>query len=252
MRESLAGKTALITGAGKRIGRATALALAGEGAGVVVHYHASRDEAEALADAVRAVSGRAWTVDADLGDADAVAALLPRTLALTGGALDLLVNNASIFPTDRLADVTWESLTTNLAINAWAPFVLGRAFRTRVGRGGIVNLLDTRLQGYDWTHVGYILSKHVLAVLTRMTALEYAPEIRVNAVAPGLVLPPPGKDESYLDALVHTAPLHRHGDAEDIARAVLFLATNDFITGETIHVDGGRHLREFFGGQNPD
>jgi NAD(P)-dependent dehydrogenase (short-subunit alcohol dehydrogenase family) len=252
MLQPLAGQTALITGAGKRIGQATALALAREGVGVVVHYHTSRDEAEALADTVRDANGRAWTVAADLADPDACANLLPRALALTGGALDLLVNNASIFPLDRLADVSWPSLQQNLAVNAWAPFVLGRAFHARVGRGCIVNLLDARLQGYDWTHVGYIVSKHALAVLTRMTALEYAPHMRVNGVAPGLILPPPGKDERYLDALVHTVPLLRHGDADDVARAVVFLAANDFINGEVIHVDGGRHLREFFGGQNPD
>jgi NAD(P)-dependent dehydrogenase (short-subunit alcohol dehydrogenase family) len=138
-----------------------------------------------------------------------------------------------------------------MEVNAWVPFVLSRAFAQRIGRGKIVNLLDTRLKGYDWTHVGYILSKHLLAVMTRMMALEFAPHITVNAVAPGLVLPPPGKDETYLQSLVHTVPLQRYGGAQDIADAVVFLIRSDFITGNVIYVDGGRHLYECSNGSNP-
>ena len=166
--------------------------------------------------------------------------------------LDILVNNAAIFPLDSLATVTFEDLVRNMQVNAWAPFVLSRDFARVVGRGKIVNLVDSRTHDFDWTHVAYILSKHVLDVLTRVTALKYAPDITVNGVAPGLILPPPGKDESYLDRLTDTVPLKRHGSPEDIAEAVLYLLKSDFVTGETIAVDGGRHLKEYDSGPRPD
>jgi pteridine reductase len=136
-----------------------------------------------------------------------------------------------------------EDVNRNTAINAWAPFVLSRAFARQGLEGRIVNLLDTRVAGYDFSHVGYILSKHMLAVLTRMTALEYAPLVTVNAIAPGLILPPPAKDTTYLEALAGSVPLQRHGGAEDIARAMLFLIESPFITGQTVFVDGGAHLK---------
>jgi NAD(P)-dependent dehydrogenase (short-subunit alcohol dehydrogenase family) len=130
-----------------------------------------------------------------------------------------------------------------MQINAWAPLVLGRDFARVAGKGKIINLLDTRLCGYDFKHVSYILSKHSLYVLTRMMALEFAPGITVNAVSPGLILPPPGKDADYLLELARTLPLAMHGGPEDIVEAVLFLLRSDFITGQVINVDGGRHLK---------
>ncbi len=243
---SLHGKTALITGAAKRIGRATALALAEQGMRIVIHYDHSAAEAEALRDAIVAGGGTAWTIQADLGKAEDYGALIDRTLTLTGG-LDALVNNASVFPPATLDDVTFADLMTNMEINAWAPFVLSRDFARRVGHGSIVNLQDSRLAGYDWKHVSYIASKEVLALFTRMTALAYAPAITVNAVAPGLILPPPGEDERFLDKLAGTVPLQRHGDAEDIAEAVVYLLRSTFITGQVLYVDGGRHVREYHG-----
>jgi hypothetical protein len=119
---------------------------------------------------------------------------------------------------------------------------LCREFAKQVRGGAIVNFLDTRVLDYDREHMSYHLSKRALFTLTRAMALEFAPAIRVNAVAPGLVLPPAGKDQSYLDALVHTNPLQAHGSVEDVAAAVLFLVTSPFVTGQVIYVDGGRHM----------
>ncbi len=250
MATALRGKTALITGAAKRIGRETALTLAEAGANVVIHYRHSAAEAEELAREVRTRGVAAWTIAADFTTTNEYDTLIERTLRLTGG-FELLVNNASIFPPDQLENITFADLQANMEVNAWAPFVLCRAFAQQVGAGRIVNLLDSRLKGYDWTHVAYMMSKHVLAQFTRMMALSYAPAITVNGVAPGLILPPPGKDESYLEKLKNTVPLKRHGDPQDIADAVCFLLTSDFMTGEVIYVDGGRHLLEYIGGQNP-
>jgi len=242
-RESLKGKTALVTGAGKRVGRATALALAGEGVNVVAHYGTSAGEVEGLRREIGERGVEAWAVQADLEVAEECEGLMARAVD-AAGRMDILINNASIFPASKLENVTLDDLTKAVRVNAWAPFVLSRAFARQVGRGKIVNLLDSRIKGYDRLHVAYILSKHMLAALTKMTALEFAPDITVNAVAPGLILPPPGKEEDYLDRLKNTVPLKRHGDPQDVTDAILFLLKSDFITGQIIYVDGGRHLRE--------
>jgi len=248
---SLKGKTALITGAAKRIGRATALALADEGAHVIVHYGRSANEAEDLHRELEGRAVKAWTLAADLAKPEESERLIGRAID-AAGSLDILINNASVFTPRKLEAIRFEELTADLCVNAWAPFALSREFARRIGRGKIVNLLDTRIKGYDWWHVGYILSKQMLAVLTRMMALAYAPHITVNAVAPGLILPPPGKDPSYLERLKETVPLKRYGDPQDVAQAILFLLKSDFITGQVIYVDGGRHLREHGDGQDPD
>lgn len=240
----MTARVALVTGAAVRIGRATALALAGEGLDVVVHFHRSGDEAAALCRELEGRGVRAWPVQGDFADPAEGERVIERALAAAGG-LDVVVNNASIFPADSLEDLTFDGLFDNIRVNAWAPFAASRAFARRVGRGHIINLLDSRLDDADWTHVGYLLSKHVLAALTKLMALAYAPEIAVNAVAPGLILPPPGAPHEYIEARTQTVPLARHGEPEQVARAVAYLATSEFITGEVIYVDGGRHLQEY-------
>lgn len=236
------GRVALVTGAAKRLGRATAEALAGRGADLVIHYRTSADEAEALADSLRQKGRRVWALSADLANPADAEALMARAIDLAGG-VDILVNNASIFPRDHLLDLDPAALETNLAVHAVSPLLLSRAF-ARQGRGGqIVNFLDCTVHEYDSPHASYHLSKRMLFSITRMLALELAPEITVNAVAPGLILPPPGEDESYLQAMVHTNPLHTHGCAEDITDAVLFLLTSRFLTGQVLYIDGGRHMK---------
>lgn len=248
-KNSIAGMTALITGAAKRIGRAIAIALADEGANIIVHYNTSAEEADKLAGELAERGARAWAIQGNFQKPEEYETLIPRAIEMAG-SVNILVNNASIFPADKLDDVQFKSVMDNFEVNAWAPFVLSRSFAKRVEKGCIVNLLDSRISGYDWYHVAYIWSKHALAVMTRMTALEYAPEIRVNAVAPGLILPPPGKDESYVDRLAGTVPLKRHGEPQDIADAVVYLVKSTFVTGQVIYVDGGRHLKEHMDGQN--
>jgi len=250
MAKSLTGATALITGAAKRIGRAIALMLATEGVNIVVHYNHSDDEAEELRRELTDLGVKSWAVRADFAQPAEYASLLDRALEMAD-SLDILVNNASIFPQEKLDEMTLASLHLNIEVNAWVPFQLSRDFAQKLGTGSIVNLIDSRTRGYDWNHTGYILSKHVLAVMTRMLALKYAPGVTVNGIAPGLILPPPGEDQSYLDKLVHLVPLKRHGDAQDIADAALYLLKSDFLTGEVIYVDGGRHLLEYIGGQPP-
>lgn len=249
---NLHGKIALVTGASRRIGRAIAIALAEEGVHIVAHDHrAFESETIKVCDEVVGCGAKSWRIIADLEKPEEYATLVARALQ-TAGALDILINNASIFVPSTLMDVQFGDLTRHMQVNAWTPFVLSREFARLAGRGKVINLLDTRVQGYDWTHVAYILSKHMLSVLTKMCALEFAPAITVNGVAPGLILPPAGKDESYLDQLAHSTPLKRHGSPEDITKAVIYLLTSDFVTGQIIFVDGGRHLLEEGNGPHPN
>jgi len=248
---ALQGKTALVTGGARRIGRAISLALADEGANIVVHHRSAREEALELEGLLAAKGVRAWLIRADFARREEYEGLVTRARDLAGG-LDILVNSASIFPTDTLDTVDLAGLMQNIEVNAWVPFVLGREFARAVGRGKIINLIDSRVRGYDWNHVGYILSKHVLRALTRMMAVQYAPDITVNGVGPGLVLPPPGAAHEYIDGMARTVPLKRHGQAEDVAEAVAYLAKAEFVTGTVIYVDGGRHLMEYARGPHPD
>jgi len=246
-RESLAGKTGLVTGGAVRVGRAIALALADEGADVIVHYNRSESEAQELVRDIEGRGVRAWALGADLANPEECGALMDRAVSIAGLPY-ILVNSASIFPKSSIEDVDLSGLLENVRINAWAPFVLSREFAGKVRQGRIINILDTRVSGFDFSHVAYIWSKQMLAVMTRYCAIEFAPGITVNAVAPGLILPPAGKDESYLERLAQTIPLKRHGDPEHIADAAIFLAKNDFITGQIVYVDGGRHLKEYADG----
>jgi NAD(P)-dependent dehydrogenase (short-subunit alcohol dehydrogenase family) len=241
------GRTALVTGAAVRVGHEIALALADEGANVVVHYRNSKEEAESFARELADRGVKSWTVRADFEKPEEYTSLIRRTLDLAG-SLDVLVNNASIFPRNTLQDVDFPSVVRNMEVNAWVPFELSREFARLAGRGDVVNLLDARIFQYDWSHVAYILSKHMLAVLTEMTALEFAPDIRVNAVAPALILPSAGMSEEAFRQLARTVPLQRDGSPEDIARAVVYLLRAGFLTGMTINVDAVLHLMEYRNG----
>ena len=246
----LEGKVALITGAGRRIGRAIAMALGEEGAGIVAHDRETLEaETSKLCDELAGCGAKSWKVIADLEKPEEYESLIGRAIQ-AAGSIDILVNNASIFLPNTLREVSFGDVARHIHVNAWTPFVLSREFARIAGRGKIVNILDTKISGIDPEHVAYILSKKMLASLTRMCALEFAPAITVNGVAPGLILPPPGKDEGYLQQLAQTIPLKRHGGPDTIIDAVLFLLKSDFITGQVIFVDGGRHLRE--DGHGPD
>ncbi len=238
----LKGKVALITGASRRIGRALAIALAGEGVNIAAHDRKALEaDIVKVCDEVAGCGAKAWNVTADLEKPEEYESLISRTIK-TAGSLDILVNNASLFLPTPLNDIGFNDVMRHIHVNAWAPFVLSREFALLAGRGKIVNLLDTKITGFDRDHVAYVLSKQMLVSLTRMCALEFAPAITVNGVAPGLILPPAGKDEAYLEHLAPTVPLKRHGSTADIVDAVLYLLKGDFVTGQTLYVDGGRHL----------
>jgi len=239
----LAGQVALVTGGALRLGRAIAEGLAADGADVVIHYGASSEAAEGLAEQLRARGGRAFIVQADLAVGQEVEGLVQRAVALAG-RMDLLVNNASVFPPGDLAALRPSELTQNLQVNAWAPLMLSRELAGFGRPAQVVNLLDARIaSSADPDHVAYYLSKRMLADLTRLLALELAPGIRVNGVAPGAVLAPADAAPGYLEGLAAGLPLRRTGGSADIVRAVRFLVQSPFVTGQVIFVDGGQHLK---------
>lgn len=235
-------ETVLITGSARRLGRAIALDLAKHGYDIVVHYDRSADDAASLCVELRELGRSAWLVQADLSEAESCKQIA-ETCRADVGPVHHLVNSASIFPEDTLNDLTRESLDSNLAINTMAPFTLSKLLHESGNLKTVTNLLDTRVVDYDKNHVSYHLSKRALMSLTAMMALEWAPNLRVNAVAPGLILPPEGKDREFLEALAHTNPLQTVGAEIDITSAVRFLIASTFITGQIIYVDGGRHLK---------
>lgn len=237
----LAGATALVTGAAKRLGRALALGLADAGADVIVHYRTSADEAAEVCRLIEGKGRAALAVQADFARAADWTAWMEECRSWQG-AVDILVNNASLYPVDTPADVSEAQLLENMRVHAFAPLVLARTFARGLERGRLLNLLDTRVLADDRRHLSYHLSKRTLYSLTKLLALEYAPRITVNGIAPGPVLPPPDEDAAYLERARSFVPLNRVGTEAEIVQAALFLLRSDFITGEVLFVDGGRHL----------
>jgi len=234
-------RVALITGAGRRIGAAIALALARAGYAVVVHAHHSRAEAEGLAAQIEGAGGRAAVVLADLADADGVRGLVPAASAF--GPLTLLVNNASEFDPDQIENLERGRFERTLAVNLSAPLFLAQAFAAQAPDGAsIVNVLDQRVLKPTPRFFSYTLSKSALHMATTTLAQALAPRLRVNAVAPGPTLPSPRQSEAEFAAQSAALPLGRGPSPEDIAAAVLYLAEAGSVTGVTLTVDGGQHL----------
>jgi pteridine reductase len=239
---SLKDKLVLITGAAQRVGRELALAVARAGGDAVVHYGRSQAEAQSLVDEIQALGRKAYLLQADLDDPTQVSNLIPR--ASEYGMLFGLVNNAAIFE-----PLTWQSATLqdwnrHLMVNLTTPFLLSQAFSHQLpsnGAGRIVNLLDWRALRPAADHLPYTISKSALAALTRSLAIALAPNITVNGLALGAVLPPSEGEVS--PNILKNVPAGRWADLTEVGQALIFLLDGPaYITGEIIHLDGGRHL----------
>ncbi len=235
----LSGKTALITGGAVRVGRAICVALAARGCNVVIHYHGSQRQAASLAARFRAAGTRSWTVGGNLDSPEGCARVMDQTRRLAG-RLDVLVNNAAVFHKKCLAAASETEILHELNVNLLAPLWMTRAFAQRPGKGKIINLLDRRITCNEAGMLPYLLSKRALADLTALAALELAPRIAVNGVAPGPVLGPAGGAEVREKA--GFVPLGKRPSRADVASAVLMLLECDSITGQVLFVDGGQHL----------
>lgn len=240
--QSIGPRAALITGGGRRIGATIALALSRAGYDVVLHANTSRTDAETLAAKINSAGRRANVVLADLADAKAVSALIPA--AAVFGPLSLLVNNASVFDDDDAATMQREQFERTMAINLSAPLFLAQAFAAQAPKGrdaSIINIADQRVLRPTPKFFSYALSKAALYAATVTLAQGLAP-LRVNAVAPGPVLPSPRQTEEQFAEQAALVPLGQGPSPEDIADAVLYLATASKVTGVTLPVDGGQHI----------
>jgi pteridine reductase len=239
----LSDKVALITGSGVRLGRAMALALAERGCDIIVHYHRSDDEANEVVTHIRQMGRRAVALSADLRDAGRAGELIERG-AQALGQVDILINSASLFERGTLDETTEALWDHHLAVNLKAPFFLCQAFARQIGerRGHIINMVDWRVARPGTAYLAYYMSKTGLLALTESLAQALGPNVQVNAIAPGAILPPPGDDGSYFRKLAQRVPLKRTGSPEEIVKGVLYLLDSDFVTGETLFITGGEHL----------
>ena len=237
-------KAALLTGGARRIGRALALALAGDGFAVAVHHRNSHAAAEDLVALIRNKGGAAVALAADLGDEAAVGTLLSRAEQALG-PIGCLVNNAGVFVNDTVETATRASWELHLAVNLRAPFLLIQDFATRLPKsagGVVVNLLDQRVWSLTPYFVSYTLSKAGLWTLTQTMALALAPRIRVNGIGPGPALPSPRQSAEEFARQCATMPLRRGTSPQEIAAALRFILSAPAVTGQMIALDGGQHL----------
>ncbi len=252
---------ALITGAGKRLGREIALYLASRGFGVVVHYHSSADEAEAVAALCRAEGVNAVTVGADLTDEDDMQALVPHAVDAIGGPLSVLVNSASIFEHDTIETGTRESWDRHIESNLRAPFVLTQHFAAQApapeiggewneptARALIINMIDQRVRKLTPHFASYTIAKMGLWTLTQTSAQALAPAIRVNAIGPGPTMQGVRQSRDHFAAQRANTILKRGAEPSDVSHAVGYFLDAPSVTGQLICVDGGQHL----GWETPD
>jgi pteridine reductase len=240
MNEQLSGKTILVTGGAKRVGRIFSLACARAGADVVVHHGHSADEAEATSEEIKRMGGRAWVIEADLNEPAQAGNLIP--LINESTPLHGLVNSAAIFESLSLETTSLEDWQKHLQVNLTTPFLLSQAFAKQAPDGArIVNILDWRALRPGADHFPYTISKAALAALTSSLAVALAPRVVVNGLALGAILPP--SDGKARADIIKNVPAGRWAEEHEVQEALLFALTCPaYITGEIIHVDGGRHL----------
>jgi pteridine reductase len=241
---ALSGRAALVTGAGRRIGQAIAVALGARGMRVLVHYNGSAEGAHETARRIREAGGLATIMQADLSDLAAAERLIDRAVD-EEGELFALINSAAIMVRTPVGDTPPRAWDDMFALNVRAPYFLSQraAPALRSARGAIVNIAD--LAAFEtWpAYVPHGMTKAAIVQMTRGLAHALAPEVRVNAVAPGVVLLPDGWGEEDAERLRVTTPLQRLGTPEDVAGAVVYLLEADYVTGEVLTVDGGRRIR---------
>lgn len=244
----LAAKSVLITGAARRIGAQVARTLHENGANLILHYRHSAEPADALAEQLNNIrDGSVKTLQADLNDSDALSRLAENSVQAFG-QLDVLINNASSFYPTPVGSITAQHWDDLMGSNCRIPLFLSQACRDalKLTNGVIINMLDIYASAPLQHHSLYCAAKAANQMLVKSLALELAPEIRVNGIAPGAIIWPENDgDADAQQAMLEKIPLQRCGGAESIAKAVLFIIDNDYLTGEVIRVDGGRLLNSF-------
>lgn len=239
--DAIRAPAVLVTGGAVRLGRAFALHLARRGYDVALHYGSSEDAAKETARTIREEGRQCRIFQADLADLEGLGALLDQVrLAFPG--LSLLVNNASVYFERRMTTTTPEELRACLHVNTAAPYLLTAAFARGVKRGDVVNIIDNKIHFHQIDYAPYVISKQALVEVTRLSALEFAPDIRVNAIAPGVVMPASSRSDDYVQWRIDGIPARRQGDREHLLMAMDYLLDNDFVCGQVLTVDGGEGL----------
>ncbi|HQV63352.1 MAG TPA: SDR family oxidoreductase [Anaerolineales bacterium] len=238
-KKPLDGKTVLVTGGARRVGRLFALACGRAGANVIIHHGNSAREALDVQKEIASFGPQAWVLPSDLSNADEVSRLISRANEFS--PLDALVNSAAIFEPLSFQDTKLEDWERHIAINLTAPLLLSQAFAKHTSHGRIVNILDWRALRPGADHFPYTVTKSALAAMTKSLAVALAPNITVNGLALGAILPP--ANESASEKIIEQVPAKRWVEAGEVEDALIFLLSGPaYITGEIIHVDGGRHL----------
>lgn len=238
---------ALVTGGAIRLGRAIALALAEAGYDIVLHYGRSAEAATATATEICALGVNCHLAPLDLADVAAI----PDYMAAVRTAmpnLAVLVNSASAYTQAPIATTTAEIFDQQFNINLRAPFFLTQAFAAQVEQGHVINIIDNKISFNQFSYAAYLLAKKTLVEFTRMAALEFAPRIAVNGVAPGVVLPASTRSDEYIAWRIQGIPLRKQGQTSDITNAIRYLLSSGFVTGQVLVVDGGEALTNI--GQN--
>lgn len=229
---------ALVTAGARRLGKAMCLHAARSGYDVALHYNTSESAAKDTQSEIQALGRRCVLLKSDFKDFQAVRGLIDNAIKAIGKPT-LLINNASLFVPNKLMSTTAEMLDNDLLVHVKAPFFLTQAFANTVSSGLVINLVDTAVLRYATDFFTYMLTKKTLLDLTKMCARELAPRIRVNAIAPGIILQPEGEDKSGFSFIATANPLHREGSPDDIVVALDYLMRNKQVTGECLFVDGG-------------
>ena len=234
---------ALVTGSADRIGKAVAMHLAKQGYNLVLHYNSSKEKAQKVKDEIESgYSGlKVELLQINFlheNDFNQIFQDLKKKKII----IEILVNCASDFIKSNFKEEGSELLDKEMTINFKIPYLLTKAFAKVYGKGNIINFVDTKVTKNNTVHLDYILSKKLLKDFTCISAVELAPDIRVNGIGPGLILPPEDEDESYLMNLAQNIPLKTIGDLEEILKAVQFILDSKFFTGQILYIDGGEHL----------
>jgi len=234
-------KAALITGAGERLGKAMALALAGMGYDIAVHFNSSGAGAVKTAEEIKSLGRKCELFKADLSRIKSIDTMIAKVFRAFPRC-SLLINNASVFEDTDFMHITEESFDREFTLNFKAPFFLSQEFSRRKSAEIIVNMLDSRVSRIETGHFVYNLSKRALRDFTLMAAKALGPKIRVNGICPGPILPPPGKDKKYLNRISKNTTLGKAGSPDYVITALKYILENEYMTGECLNVDGGQHL----------
>lgn len=234
-------KAALITGGARRIGAEIVRILASLGYNIALHYNTSFESAKKIKEEVESTGVKCKLFRCNLAEEKEASGLINKVKE-EFPELTLLINNASVFIRSDILSTKNDIYDKTFNINFKAPFILSRDFAQNISRGNIINIIDTKITKNDYLYSVYTLSKKILAEFTYMSAIEFSPDIRVNGIAPGLILPPEGKKNEYLENMAKKIPLKKKGKIIDVINALKFLLNNEYITGQIIYVSGGQHL----------